>query len=241
MNTTHIPPAAGAVGGALIFVGLMTANDAIHASQAADAPATIAADFAANADGVRRGVWLALVGLALLFPFLADLRRRIRAAEGDGILASTAFAGGIVGAGGLLVYLAVLVASSTDAIGAHPEAASTLRLLGWEYGGVLAPAYAALVGATSIAAIRYGLLPRAATPLAWLGLPLGAALALSGFLGGALVVSSLLWLVLVAAALAFQPAPRRTAERAYASAAQMRSVALAKLPSAETGSPSVVQ
>jgi hypothetical protein len=51
----------------------------------------IATDFATNADGVRRGVWLALVGLTLLFPFLADLRRRIRAAEGEnGILAAVA-------------------------------------------------------------------------------------------------------------------------------------------------------
>jgi hypothetical protein len=215
MDTTRIPPAAGAAGAALVFAGLLTANDAIHASRAADAPSVIATDFAANADGVRTGVWLALVGLTLLFPFLADLRRRIRAAEGaDGILATTAYAGGIVGAAGLTGYVALLIASSTESIGAHPEAASTLRLLGWEYGGVLAPAYAALVGATSIAAIRHGLLHPAARPLAWLGLPLATALAASGFLGGALVVTSLLWLLLFAAALALQPTPRAVLETA---------------------------
>jgi hypothetical protein len=50
------------------------------------------------------------------------------------------------------------------------------------------PAYAALVSATSVAVLRHGLLPRAL----WLGSPLAAALAFAGFLGGALVVSSLL-------------------------------------------------
>ena len=206
MSTTRIPPAAGAVGTALVFAGLMTANGAVHASQAADAPSTIASDFATTSDGVRRGVWLALVGLALVFPFLADLRRRIRAAEGEtGLLASVAYAGWIVGAAGLIGYLALLIAASTESIGAHPDSAATLRLLTWEYGGVLAPAYAALVGATSIAAIRHRLLHRFARPLAWLGLPLAAALAVSGFLGGALVVTSLLWLLLLAAVLALQP------------------------------------
>ena len=206
MDTTRLAPAAGAAGAALVFAGLLTANGAIHASRAADAPSVIATDFATNADGVRRGVWLALVGLTLLFPFLADLRRRIRAAEGEnGLLASVAYGGGLVGAAGLIGYLVLLTASSTDSIGAHPESAATLRLLGWEYGGVLAPAYAALVGAASIAALRHRLLHRAARPLAWLGLPLASGLALSGFLGGALVVASLLWLLLLAAAFALQP------------------------------------
>lgn len=209
MNTNRIAPAAGAAGTALVFAGLMTANGAVQTSTAADSASVIATDFATNADGVRRGVWLALVGLTLVFPFLADLRRRIRTAEGEGgILATTAYAGGIVGAAGLLVYLSLLVASSTESIGAHPEAAATLRLLGWEFGGVLAPAYAALVGATSVAAVRHRLLHPLALPVAWLGLPLAAALAVSGFLGGALVVASLLWLVLLAAALALLPAPR---------------------------------
>jgi hypothetical protein len=209
MNTNRIAPAAGAAGTALVFAGLMTANEAIHASRAADAPTVIATDFATNADGVRRGVWLALVGLTLLFPFLADLRRRIRAAEGEnGLLAGVAYAGGIVGAAGLLGYLALLVAASTDAIGAHADAAATLRLLTWEYGGVLAPAYAALVGAASIAVIRHRLLHRFTRPLAWLGLPLAAGLAFSGFSGGALVVTSLLWLGLLAAAFALDPGRR---------------------------------
>lgn len=206
MDTNRIPPLAGAAGTALVFAGLMTANEAIHASRAADAPSVIATDFATNADGVRRGVWLALVGLTLLFPFLADLRRRIRAAEGDdGLLAGIAYAGGIVGIAGLTGYLALLVAASTDAIGAHADAAATLRLLTWEYGGVLAPAYAALVGAASIAILRHRMLRRFTRPLAWVGLPLAAGLALSGFLGGALVVTSLLWLGLLAAALALEP------------------------------------
>ena len=70
---------------------------------------------------------------------------------------------------------------------------------------MLAPAYAALVGATSVAVLRHRLLPPALAPIVWLGLPLALALAFGGFLGGALVVSSLLWLLVLAAAFFVRP------------------------------------
>jgi hypothetical protein len=71
---------------------------------------------------------------------------------------------------------------------------------------VLASTFAALVAGTSIAVLRYRLLPRALRWPAWLGLPL--ALAVSGFFGGALVVASVLWLLVVAAAFSIAPGPR---------------------------------
>ena len=109
------------------------------------------------------------------------------------------------------IAAAILVAGSNDAIGTSGGAASTLLFLQWEFGGVLAPAFAALVGATSVATIRYRMLAPALAPVAWLGAPLAVALAFAGFLGGALVVSSLLWLLALAVTLVLQPPRARDA------------------------------
>ena len=92
----------------------------------------------------------------------------------------------------------------------NTRAATALLPLQWEYGGVLAPGWAAFVGATSIGLIRGRLLPRWLVWGAWLGVVLAAALAFSGFLGGFLVVSSLIWIAGAAAALVIRP-PRRAA------------------------------
>jgi hypothetical protein len=203
----RLGPALGVAGSGLVFAGLLTASGAIHEASPADSGATIAATYAANADRVRSGVALALLGLAALLPFLAWLRARIRLAEGaGGWLGSTAFGGGLVAAAGIVLYLALLVAQSGETIGADPEAAGTLILLGWEFGGLLAPAFAALVGGASLATVRYRLLPRGLAWVAWLGLPLALGLALAGFLGGALVMASLLWLGAYALALAVRTA-----------------------------------
>ena len=203
----RLGPALGVAGSGLVFAGLITASGATHGASPDDSPATIAATYAANADRVRSGVALALLGLAALLPFLGWLRARIRVAEGaGGWLGATAFGGGLVAAGGIVLYLALLVAQSNETIGANPEAASTLLLLGWEFGGLLAPAFAALVGAASLATVRYRLLPRGLAWVAWLGLPLALGLALAGFLGGALVMASLLWLAGYALAFAVRTA-----------------------------------
>jgi hypothetical protein len=169
-------------------------------------PATIAAAYGANSDGRRVGISLALGGVFFLLWFLGYLRGRIAAAEGaNGYLHTVAFGGGLVGAAGVVSYLAVLVASSNSSIGSQAEAASSLLLLEWEYGGVFAPAFGALVGATSLAVIRHKLLPGWLVWIAWLGIPLALGLAFSGFLGGALVVSSLLWLFAIAVAFLLYP------------------------------------
>lgn len=203
---SRLGPAAGVVGTGLLFAGLMTASEPPEGTSPTDAPASIAATLAANADRTRTGVAFALAGLSLVFWFLGWLRGRIRAAAGGpGVLDAVAFGGGVAGSAGLLVYLALLVASSNPAVAGHPDAATTILLLQWEYGGVLAPAYAALVGATSVAVLRHRLLPPALAPIVWLGLPLALALAFGGFLGGALVVSSLLWLLVLAAAFFVRP------------------------------------
>ena len=135
--TPRLGPALGVAGSGLVFAGLITASGATHGASPDDSPAPIAATYAANGDRMRSGVGLALLGLAALLPFLGWLRAKIRVAEGaSGWLGPTAFGGGLVAVSGIVLYLALLVAQSNETIGANPEAASTLILLGWEFGGL---------------------------------------------------------------------------------------------------------
>jgi hypothetical protein len=185
--------AIGAVGTALLVVGLLIANGATDGLSVADAPATVAAGYAEHRETIRLGVHVALVGVLGSIWFLAGLRRTI-----GGRLGAVVWGGGLIGLAGVLVHLALLVAATNDAIAGAPDTAYTLLVLDWEFAGVLAPAFAAVVGATSIALVR--------RVVAWPGLVLAPALAVSGFLGGALVVASLLWLCAVATALTLRPA-----------------------------------
>ena len=216
--STRLGPAAGALGSALMFSGLMITNGATEAMTIADSPAMIAHDYAAHRDEIRLGVALALAGVFLAIWFLGYLRRRVEAAADErGWLGSVVLAGGAIGLAAVLVYLGVLIAATSEAIVAAPETARTFLILSWEYGGVLSPAYGAFVGATSIALIRGPRVPMPARAIGWLGVPLALALALSGFLGGFFVVLALLWQL--ALALAFLLAPglsRPRQERTHA-------------------------
>jgi hypothetical protein len=191
---TRLGPAAGALGSALLFIGLMITNGATEAMSIADGPATVAHDYAAHRDEIRLGVALALAGVFLAVWFLGYLCRRVEAAADEGgWLGSVVLAGGAIGLAAVLVYLGVLIAATNEAIVAAPETARTFLFLSWEYGGVLSPAYGSFVGATSIALIRGSRVPMPARTIGWLGVPLALALALSGFLGGFFVVLALLW------------------------------------------------
>lgn len=204
----RVAPLSGVVGAALVFVGLTTASDAVASTNPSAAAASIAATLAAERESIRLGVTLALGGVFCLFWFLADLRRRIGEAEGSsGRLRHVAFGGGLVAVAGVVLYATLLVAASNESIGGNPGAAQSLLVLLWEFGGVLAPAFAALVAGTSLAVLRYRLLPLALRWPAWIGLPLSLGLAVSGFFGGALVVASVLWLLVVAAAFTVTPRP----------------------------------
>ena len=194
-KTDRLAAASGALGTALVFAGLILANTATAEISNSDPATSIAYAFDANRTEIRSGVTLALGGVFLVLWYLGWLRGRVRKAEGyDGWLGSTLFGGGLVGVAGIVGYLAALVAATNNAIIAAPESAQTLLLAMWELGGLLGPAFGALVGATSLASIRFRLLPQFAQPLAWLGLPLALGLGLSGFLGGALVMLALVWL-----------------------------------------------
>ena len=204
--TSRLGPAAGAIGSALLFAGLMVANAATETMSSADSPATIAGDYAAHRGDIRLGVALALAGVFLAIWFLGFLHRLVDAGQdGRGRLGPVVSAGGAIGLAAVLVYLGILVAATNEAITSAPETARTFLILSWEYGGILSPAYGAFVGATSLALIRCARLPALARGIGWLGVPLALVLALSGFF----VVLALLWQLALALAFFLVPGPRR--------------------------------
>jgi hypothetical protein len=193
-------PLSGLLGTGLTFAGLMVANSAT-ADLSPDLPATsIATTYATRRGDIRFGVSLVLLGIVLSLWFVAYLAGSIRAAGGSAT-GSAVLGGGILALAGVVVNLALLVAATTTSIVTAPSTAQTLLILQWEIGGLLAPAFAVLVGAASIAVLGRRIGGRATRPVAWLGAPLALALASSGFTGGALAVVALVWLFLLAVTL----------------------------------------
>jgi len=166
-------------------------------------PTKPAAEIEQTADGyaqVKVGIYLMLVAVFFFLTFLAYLNHYLRAAEGpEGWMASVVHGGGLVAAAVLLVLGAIrLAATVVSDYEGDPQVAKTFVLLDWDYAGVLGPAFAAVVGGTSVIALRFGLLPRA---LAWTGAVLAGLLAFSGFYGGSLVAVGVLWILVLAIAL----------------------------------------
>lgn len=142
------------------------------------------------------GVYVFLLGVFVLFWFVAFIYGLLREAEGQrGWLSSVALGGGIVWAGLWLTVAAIVIAYEAPT---GPAAAETFDAIMWRVGGVFGPAVASFVGATSLVALRYGILPRW---LCWVGLVLAAVQVLSGFLGGFLVLVARVWALLVAVVL----------------------------------------
>ena len=212
--TTHLLGSlTGAVGAGLTFGGLMLANAATADLNPDQAATSIAAVFATKREDIRLGVSLALAGVLVLIFFVAYLSGRVKAASENEWLGSAVLAGGMIALTGVLIHLAVLVAATNSAIVLAPEAAQTFLVLEWEYGGVLAPAFAALVGGASVAVVRSrlgGLLSRL---VGWIGVLLALGLAFSGFMGGALVVLAMIWLFLLALSLFVEAIADRLAFR----------------------------
>jgi hypothetical protein len=144
------------------------------------------------------------VAVFFLLWFVAYLRHRLQAAEGEGgWLASVAYGGGLVSAALMLVAIALELASTVVAQhGGDPAAAKTLFSIGWEYYGVLGPPMGAMAGATAIAGLRHRILP------AWLclpGLALAAFAAFGAFYGAFPVFLISLWLVPLSVVLVRRP------------------------------------
>jgi hypothetical protein len=212
--TTHLlGPLAGIAGAGLAFAGLTAANGATADLNPDQSPTGIAAVYAAKRDDIRFGVMLALAGVLLLIVFVSYLSSRIKAGAGGEWIGSAVLAGGVLALAGVLIHVAVLVAATNSAILLAPQSAQTFLVLEWEYGGVLAPAFAALVGAASIGVLKTNLGGLLARIVSWVGVALAAGLAVSGFMGGALVVIALVWIFFLASSLAVHVLTERVAVR----------------------------
>jgi len=197
---------AGVLGWSLIFAGAAVMATPTADLNPASQPFLIAATYAEHRDAMRLGVSLTLWGCFLALFFLGYLQSRISSAAAEPQwMGSVGLAGGVVAIALLAVHAAIFIAVTNTQIESLPNAAQTLFLVDWAFGGAVNPPLGALVGATSVAIIRQALLGRRIRILGWVGLPLAAATGLSGFLGGALAFLSLLWLIALAAACLYRP------------------------------------
>jgi hypothetical protein len=177
----RLAAAGGAIFAVLYAAGFVMLGIAGGGGEVDESRAEIVARYSDEANEVWALLGGLLVGVAVFFvlPFLASLRATLRAAEGEKAVFSTAaLVGGVLMAALFAVSAAVSVAafSTYDAFEAYrvdPDAVlllSSLSFYGWGFavvgGGVL-------VGATSVVALRTGLLPRW---LALAGLVLAAVL-----------------------------------------------------------------
>lgn len=140
-------------------------------------------------------LFLALAGVGLLW-FVGSLRTLLRRAEPSGRLAAVAFAGGLVLVGLMFVknsiQLGIAAAVEWEDVVVEPGA---LRLLDAMFFGLLmheGVAGAVLAGATSVVALRTGVLPRW---LAWAGVATAVLAFFSVLIWGLGLIVLLAWVV----------------------------------------------
>lgn len=122
-------------------------------------PAAALADaLAQNRADARLGSYLILVGVFFLLWFVAYLHGRLRAAEGEGgWMATVALGGGLVAAAVFLLGASIGFASSElSSYGADTQVAKTFFVWGWNAADIAAPPLIALVAATTVVALRFG-------------------------------------------------------------------------------------
>ncbi len=166
-----------------------------------DSSGAIATYLADNATGKGLFISLSLISVACLVVFVSYLRQVLQRAEPSRtFLPAAASAGGLLYAAMLLAALLVEIASGVVAsYGEDTQVAKALYVLGWDYITVFGPPLAVLVGATSVAGLLHGGLPRW---LGWAGLPLAVVLLSPAMFFGFLL--SLLWLIVLSIVLTVQ-------------------------------------
>jgi hypothetical protein len=94
---------SGLLGGSLIGIGLIVVAQIVPAPSAADGAAQIAGFYRDNADQIRAGLLLAMVGAALMFPFLVVIMVQLK--QSDPRLAPLAYTQLVAGAVFMLMFL----------------------------------------------------------------------------------------------------------------------------------------
>ncbi len=194
---------AGALSG-VVFVGLMFAGMAVAGSpdvEPSDTADAIARALADRSDQTRSGSMFTLLGLAFFFPFLAYLRHRLRAAEGDdGWLHTMAYGGRLVAAAMLLLIVSVQLATTSVSAGVDQVVGKVFVVYTWNWSVVIGPPLMAFTLGSSLAIVRYGAAPRwtgwlgvfvtLTVVMPWIGLPV--ATVWIGLVSVALAVQELL-------------------------------------------------
>lgn len=183
----------GALSGAA-FIVLLVAGFSMGDSDPPspdESSGVIAAHLADVAAGQDLANALSLAAVVCLVVFVSYLRHVLRRAEPSAtFLPAATMGGGLLFAAMLLVGLAIQIASGiVSDYGDDTQVAKTLYLIGWDFAYVFGPPLAALIGASSTAALLYGALPRW---LGWVGVPLVVVLLSPAMFFGFLL--SLLWL-----------------------------------------------
>ncbi len=194
----------GALSG-VAFIGLfvvastmMGGSDSPSPDDSSGAIATYMAD---RASGEGLTTALALGSVACLVVFVSYLRHVLQRNEPSRtFLPSAAWAGGLLFAATLLAFLSIQIASGVIAsYGDDTQVAKTLYLLSWDFSVVFGPPLAVVIGATSVAGLLHGGLPRW---LGWAGLPLIVLLLSPAMWFGFLL--ALLWLLVLSVTLALR-------------------------------------
>lgn len=190
----------GALSG-VAFIGLFVAASTMGGSESPspdDSSGAIAVYMADNAPGWDLSIGLSLIAVACLVVFVSYLRQALQRAEpARTFLPAAAWAGGLLFAAMLLALLSIQIASGVIAsYGDDTQVAKTLYLLSWDFAAVFGPPLAVLIGATSVAGLLHGGLPRW---LGWAGLPLVVLLLSPAMWYGFLL--ALLWFIALSVAL----------------------------------------
>lgn len=185
----------------LFAIGISLSPDGDPPSPGAE-PAVLANFLAGNGDDFGHQASLLFAATFFLICFVSYLRRHLQRHEGEnGWIASAAYAGGLIAAGLFLVMGSLGVAQDVAiSEGADIQVSSTLYVLTWDFINAIGPPLGLLIGATSVAGIRYGAFPGW---LSWTGVPIAVMLVAGTILPITWFgfVLSLPWFVLVSSML----------------------------------------
>lgn len=126
-----------------------------------DVPEAWARYFIDHRGAIQLGNALIAVGALFYLWFLGSLRSHLRAAEGGtGRLSDVAFGAGVASTGFIFIALTAAFTAALRPDEISPELVRTLNDVGVVAGGATAGAYAALLLATGLIALRFGALSR---------------------------------------------------------------------------------
>ncbi len=149
----------------VLFVAAVVIGGAISAgvdSEPSDSASSVLAEFREGSDDIRTGAFLTMLGVGLLLVFLGHLRTRFRDG-GAGWAADGFSAGGVVLAGGVIVFTAVQLAGAEAGDNGHAEVAQGAIDFLWNGTLIFSPGLLAVGIAAAVVSFTYRTLPT------WLG------------------------------------------------------------------------